>query len=55
MIDTAERVAVSLPKSIIERVERVRKQLALNRSKLFLLAILKFLDNTTEDTDKKLE
>ena len=54
MINTAERIAVSLPKSIIERVERARKHLALNRSKLFLLALLKFLDNTIEDEDKEL-
>lgn len=55
MIDTAERVAVSLPKSIIIRLERARKHLQVNRSKLFLLALIKYLDSTIEEEDAKLE
>lgn len=54
-MSVAERIAVSLPKSIIERAEKVRKQLQINRSKFFLLALLKYLDNIIEDEDKKLE
>ncbi len=55
MINAAERVAVSLPKSIIIRLERARKHLQINRSKLFLLALIKYLDSTIEKEDKKLE
>lgn len=55
MINAAERVAVSLPKSIIIRLERARKHLQINRSKLFLLALIKYLDSTIEEEDKKLE
>lgn len=54
-IDAAERVAVSLPKSVIARLEKVRKHLQIHRSKLFLLALIKYLDSTIEEDDKKLQ
>jgi len=54
MLDAAERVAVSLPRSIVMRLERVRKHLRINRSKLFLLALIKYLDSTIEKEDSKL-
>lgn len=53
--DSAERVAVSLPKSVIIRLEKARKHLRINRSKLFLLALIKYLDSIFEEKDRKLE
>ena len=55
MDGVAERIAVSLPKSVIERLEKVRRHLQINRSKLFLFAILNYLDRVIEDDDRKLQ
>lgn len=55
MNGAAERIAVSLPKSIIERLEKVRKHLQINRSKLFLLALLSYLDRIIEADDRRME
>lgn len=55
MNSVAERVAVSLPKSVIKRVEKARKQLQVNRSKLVLLALLSYLDRIIEADDRRLE
>lgn len=55
MNDTAERVGVSLPKSVIERLERARKHLQINRSRLFLLALLSYLDRIIEEDDRRLK
>lgn len=55
MMDAADRIAVSLPRSVIERVERARKHLQINRSKFFLLALLRYLGNIVEAEDKRLE
>lgn len=54
-MEIAERVAVSLPRTLIKRIEKVRGQMQINRSKFFLLALLKYLDNVVEDEDKKLK
>jgi metal-responsive CopG/Arc/MetJ family transcriptional regulator len=51
----AERVGVSLPKSVIERLEKARKHLQINRSKFFLLALLSYLDRIIEDDDRRLQ
>ncbi len=51
----AERVAVSLPKSVVERLEKARIHLRINRSKLFLFALLTYLDRIIEPDDRKLE
>ncbi len=51
----SERIAVSLPKVLIDRIERTRKVLRLNRSKFFLFALTKYLDNVIEGEDRKLE
>lgn len=55
MDTTTERVAVSLPKTVIDRIERVRQRLNLNRSKFFLFAMVQYLDNIIEDEDKRLQ
>lgn len=49
-----ERIAVSLPKALIERIEKVRRQLKVNRSKFFLFALSRYLDAVVEDKDEKL-
>ena len=54
-MDTTERIAVSLPKTLIERIEKVRQRLNLNRSKFFLFAMIRYLDNIIEDEDKRLQ
>ncbi len=51
----AERVAVSLPRSVIERIEKARKHLQINRSRLVQLAILSYLDRIIEADDRRVE
>ena len=50
----AERVAVSLPKDIVQRVEQVRDHLGFNRRKFYQIALKAYLEEFPGEEDKKL-
>jgi len=49
-----EKVAVSLPKKLTDRIEKVRHQLGYNRSQFFRMAIKFFLETFPEKEDQNL-
>lgn len=50
----AERIAVSLPKKLVDRVEGLRDHLGFNRSKFFQMALKAYLEKFPQEEDKKL-
>lgn len=54
-MQNAERVAISLPKDLIKKAEKVRRLMGLNRSELYRLALKTYLDKLPDsEEDRKL-
>lgn len=49
-----ERIAVSLPKKLVSRVESLRKRMGINRSKFYRMALKAYLEKFPAKKDKKL-
>ena len=52
-MQNVERVAISLPKDLVQKAEKARKLMGLNRSELYHLALKAYLENlpdSEEDT-----
>lgn len=51
----AERVAISLPKELVEKAEKARKNWGINRSQLYRSALKSYLEKFLEtEEDRKL-
>lgn len=50
----AEKVAISLPKKLNHRVEKVRHEMGYNRSQFFQIALKFFLETVPEKEDQNL-
>lgn len=50
----AERVAVSLPKKLVRRVEGLRDRMGFNRSRFYQMALKAYLEEFPKEEDKKL-
>lgn len=53
-MDQVERVAVSLPKGLVSRVEELRTYMGFNRSKFYQTALKAYLEEFPGEEDKKL-
>lgn len=49
-----ERVAISLPKKLVHRIEELRDRMDLNRSKFYQKALKAYLEEFPGEEDKKL-
>ena len=50
-----ERVAVSLPKTLVQMIEALRIRMRLNRSEFYRIALKSYLEEFPIDQEKKLE